>query len=164
MLIGVVSDTHGNIRNTLEAVTLLERHAVSAVLHCGDIVSADIVPLFVEWPTHFVFGNCDHETSSIRRAILDAGQTCHGRFGELNLDGRRIAFLHGDDAARLHDAVTSGDYDLVCYGHTHKFEYHRAGDTLVLNPGALHRARPHSFALVDLHTMQVEQVSLATHD
>jgi predicted phosphodiesterase len=43
----------------------------------------------------------------------------------------------------------------VCYGHTHKAEFHRVGKTLVLNPGALHRATPHSLAVVDLDTLDV---------
>jgi len=160
MRLGVVSDTHGSVRNTLQAVTLLEQYDVSAVLHCGDIVSAGIVPLFTEWPTHFVFGNCDSETADLRLAMEEAGQFCHGRFGSLDLDGKRVAFLHGDDAERLRETIALGKYDLVCYGHTHRHEFHHEGDTLVLNPGALYRASPHSFAVVDLATMAVTHVPL----
>lgn len=160
MNIGIVSDTHGSISNTLQAVTLLARYHVSAVLHCGDIVSAGIVSLFAEWPTHFVFGNCDNDTSSLRLAMTAAGQACHERFGEIELAERRIALLHGDDVQRFRETVSSGKYDLVCYGHTHKFEHHVVGRTLVLNPGALYRANPHSFAVVDLRTMQVTHVPL----
>ncbi|WP_437228343.1 metallophosphoesterase [Planctomicrobium sp. SH661] len=164
MNIGVVSDTHGSIPNTLQAVTLLSRYDVSAVLHCGDIVSAGIVPLFAEWPTHFVFGNCDSETRSLRVAIEEAGQTCHGRFGELELDGRKIALIHSDDASLFQQTIASQEYDLVCYGHTHRYEHHQEGKTLVLNPGALYRANPHSFAVVNLKTMKVTHVPLNTHD
>jgi predicted phosphodiesterase len=42
----------------------------------------------------------------------------------------------------------------VCYGHTHVAESHLEGRTLVLNPGALYRATPHSIATVDLQTME----------
>ncbi|SFI44923.1 YfcE family phosphodiesterase [Planctomicrobium piriforme] len=164
MLLGVVSDTHGHIRNTLEAVTRLAGFDITAVLHCGDIVSPGIVPLFAEWPTHFVFGNCDEDTAELRAAIGDVGQTCHGRFGELELDGRKIAFLHGDDGLRFRETIAGGKYDLVCYGHTHKYEHHRDGKTLVLNPGALYRANPHSFAVVDLKTLQVTHVPLTSQD
>ena len=160
MKLGIVSDTHGNLRTTQRAVTLLAEYDVVAVLHCGDIVSAEIVPLFAQWPTHFVFGNCDGDRASIRLTVQECGQNCHEDFGELTLAGRRIAFLHGDDCQRFDETVGSDSYDLVCYGHTHKAEQHRIGQTLVLNPGALHRARPHSFAIVDLSTMIAEHVPL----
>jgi len=160
MKIGIVSDTHGNLRTTIQAVTLLEQQHVSAVLHCGDIVSAGIIPLFSGWPAHFVFGNCDADTADLRLAIAEAGQFCHGQFGEIDLDGKRIALLHGDDSKRFQETIFSEKYDLVCYGHTHQMESHREGRTLVLNPGALHRANPHSFAVVDLATMGVTFVPL----
>jgi hypothetical protein len=39
-------------------------------------------------------------------------------------------------------------------------EQHQVGPTLVLNPGALHRARPHTFAIVDLKTMQATHIPI----
>jgi putative phosphoesterase len=160
MLIGIVSDTHGHVESTRAAVRMLESCQVERVIHCGDIGSEEIVSLFEGWPTHFVFGNVDTDEARLRGAIKRAGQTCHDRFGELELDGRRIAFLHGDDGARLRQTIASRDYDLVCYGHTHVAEQHRDGKTLVLNPGALHRARPHSLAVVRLEELEVAHVPL----
>jgi hypothetical protein len=61
MLLGVVSDTHGHVQNAQAAVRMLENLEVEVVLHCGDIGSQAIVPLFKKWPTHFVFGNVDDE-------------------------------------------------------------------------------------------------------
>ncbi len=140
MIIGVVSDTHGHLAYTQQAVRMLESFDVKQVLHCGDIGSPRVVPLFNRWPTHFVFGNVDFDAEYLRGAIEEAGQTCHGRFGELELAGRRIAIVHSDDQQRFRDVVGSGRYDLVCYGHTHQAEQHREAGTLVLNPGALYRA------------------------
>ncbi len=141
MFIGIVSDTHGHVEFARPAVRILESFGVELVIHCGDIGSTDIVSLFRPWPTHFVFGNVDHPAAPLRVAIEAAGLTCHERFGELQAGDRRIAFLHGDDAQRLQHACQCGDYDLVCYGHTHQAEQHQEGRTLVLNPGALYRAR-----------------------
>jgi putative phosphoesterase len=162
MKIGVVSDTHGHIANTLAAARMLEALEVEAVLHCGDIGSPEIPKLLAAWPVHFVFGNCDHayEEDDLRAAIEAAGLTCHGRFGEIELAGRRIALIHSDDARLFRQVISGGKYDLVCYGHTHEAEFHREGKTLVLNPGALYRANPHSIAVVDLTTMQVEIVNV----
>src|SRR5436309_2481293 len=118
-VLGVVSDTHGQVEFTRQAVRMLSSLEVQAVLHCGDIGSAEIIPLFAAWPTHFVFGNVDYDESGLRSAIRVAGQTCHERFGSMVLAGRKIAFLHGDDSALLRESITSGKWDLVCHGHTH---------------------------------------------
>jgi hypothetical protein len=160
MLLGIVSDTHGHLAFTQAAVRMLESLEVELVIHCGDIGSPAIVELFAPWPTHFVLGNVDDQPSELRAAIQRAGQTDHGRFGELAIAERRIAFLHGDDAARFQKTVSSGDYDLVCYGHTHQGEQHREGRTLVLNPGALYRAHPHSLAIVRLPELEATHVVL----
>lgn len=59
MRIGVLSDTHGQLAFTRQAVAMLESCEVEQVIHCGDIGSVDVVRLLAPWPTHFVFGNCD---------------------------------------------------------------------------------------------------------
>ena len=83
------------------------------------------------------------------------GLTCHERFGQIELAGRKIAWLHSDDRDLFETTVRSGAWDLVCYGHTHIAEQHYVGSTLVLNPGALYRARPRTIAIVDLIDLAV---------
>ena len=87
MRIGILSDTHGHIGNTIEAVRVLQEQNVELVIHCGDIGSIDVVELFAGTPTHFVFGNVDYSADRLRHAIERAEQTCHGRFGSLDLEG-----------------------------------------------------------------------------
>ena len=159
MQLAVISDTHGHVPFTLEAVREIERRAPDLVLHCGDIGSASVVALFTGRPIRFVFGNVD-ERWLLRSAISDAGLICDEEFGELELAGTRIAFLHGDDEDRLAETIRSGDYDLVCHGHTHRQRWEIVGSTHVLNPGAIHRATPHSFAIVSLPALQVEFIEL----
>ena len=160
MLLGIVSDTHGDLPRTREAVRMLESFAVAQVLHCGDIDTPAIVGLFAAWPTHFVFGNCDHDRRGLGRAIAEAGQTCHDRFGSLELEGVKIALLHGDDTRRLRETAESGQWGLVCSGHTHVAEQRWQGETLVLNPGAVHRANPHTIAVVELPERKVHVVTI----
>jgi putative phosphoesterase len=159
MLVGVVSDTHGHLAGTLAAVRMLESLEVEAVIHCGDIGSTAVIASFSQWPTHFVLGNVDDD-AQLRAAIQHAGQTFHGRFGELVIANQKIAFLHGDDSARFQRTVDSGDYDMVCYGHTHRRDLRQEARTLVLNPGALYRAQPRSLAIVRLPELEVTHLSL----
>lgn len=160
MLIGVVSDTHGHVEYARQAARMLETFAVEAVLHCGDIGSPDIVPVFQAWPTHFVFGNVDYDVGPLRARIQATGQTCHERFGSLRLAETPIALLHGDDSRAFQEATTCGQYRLVCYGHTHVARQEVRGETLVLNPGALYRATPHSLAIVDLSDLKAEIIAV----
>jgi hypothetical protein len=160
MRIGVISDTHGHVPNTLAAVRMLESLDVAELLHCGDLCSCEIPRLLSAWPAHYVFGNCDIDLDAMRQAIAAAGGLCHGWFGDLSLGGRQVALIHSHDARRFRQVTTSGQYDLVCYGHTHAAEFHREGRTLLLNPGALYRANPHTIAVVDLATLAAKIISL----
>jgi predicted phosphodiesterase len=72
----------------------------------------------------------------------------------------KIAFLHGDDHRTMRDVEQSGYYDFLFYGHTHQAEEHRTGPTRVINPGALHRARPKTFVVLDLGRREVESVTV----
>lgn len=159
MLLGVVSDTHGHVPYAREAVRMLESLEVEAVIHCGDIGSPEIVPLFSAWPSHFVFGNVD-DPEELTASIRACGQQCHGRFGSLELAEVPIAFLHGDDERRLQDTIRSGQWRLVCHGHTHVPRQVSVGKTIVLNPGALYRANPHTLAVVDLPSLAITSIRL----
>ncbi len=157
MRIGVVSDTHGHVSLALAGIRLLEEFDLDAILHCGDIGTPEIPLLFRRWPTHYVFGNCDYDEAGLRDAIAAIdGHVCHERMGEFELGGRQIAIIHSDDRWRFLEMARSNKFDLVCYGHTHIAKEERVGKTVVLNPGALYRASPHTVAIVDLETMEVE--------
>ena len=159
MRIGIVSDSHGHVINTRAAVRMLESLEVEQVIHCGDVGGDEVVGLFSPWPTHFVYGNVD-DRRLLGRAIAAAGQTFHEAFGSIELAGRRIAFLHGDDTALLRQTSTSGEWEIVCHGHTHVARQTQVGRTLVLNPGALYRATPHTLAYVELPSLEATIVPL----
>ena len=161
MLIGVVSDTHGQTSYAREAARALEPFDISAVLHCGDIGGTAIIEVFRAWPTHYVLGNVDvFDRDELRHAIVSAGQTFHERFAELELGNRRVAMTHGDDQRALNGAISGGQFELVCHGHTHQWREERLGETLVLNPGALYRAHPHTLAVVDLTNLSVTRIAI----
>jgi putative phosphoesterase len=158
--LGVISDTHGQVSLARPALRLFESLGVETVLHCGDIGSPEVIELFAPWPTHFVFGNCDDNEAELIATIEAVGQTSHGQFGDLVLDGVRIALLHSHDRRRFRQTVDSGNYRLVCYGHTHVAAIDRRGATVVVNPGAIYRADPHSIAIVDLPAVEATIIEL----
>ncbi len=160
MLVGIVSDTHSRYQTVQTALELLRQRGVDLVLHCGDIEDIETVQLFAGFTTHFVFGNCDLDRDELRRAMAETGATLHEPFGDLELAGRKIAFIHSDDRSLFRSLEHSGHYDFLFYGHSHHAEQHRTGPTLVVNPGALHRARPKTFMILDLSTGNLESVAV----
>src|SRR5258708_1092292 len=160
MLIGIISDTHSRYGTVETVVKLLRQRGVYCVLHCGDIEDADTVWLFENLTTHFVFGNCDTERVSLRQAIDGTGATLQEPFGNLELEGRKIAWIHGDNKRLFQDLENSGHFDFLFYGHSHQAEQHRTGPMLVVNPGALHRARLKTFAVLELESGELESVTV----
>jgi putative phosphoesterase len=157
----ILSDTHSRHAPVQLALQLLRDAGVSVVLHCGDIEDPETVELFRGFTAHFVLGNCDWDRVALRRAMGDIGATLHEPFGNLELDGVTLAFVHGDDKRLFHDLEVSDAFDFLFYGHTHVAEEHRSGKTRVINPGALHRARPKTLVVLDLVTGTLEPVVVA---
>jgi putative phosphoesterase len=160
MRIGIVSDTHGNRLMVTRALAELRERDITTILHCGDIDDPETVEMFRGFATHFVFGNCDIDEGPLREAMADIGATLHDHFGSLELEGVKLAFTHGDENILMRDVERSGYYDFLFYGHTHQAEEHRTGPTRVINPGALHRARPKTFVVLDLASREMESISI----
>ena len=160
MLIAILSDTHSRIATIEAAVQVLRDRGVTTVIHCGDIEDPEAVAPFAGLETHFVFGNCDAERVALRRTIKRAGQTLHEPFGHLEIEGKRLAFLHGDDTKLMRDVENSGHFDYLFYGHTHVADERQNGPTRVINPGALHRAKPKTFLLLETTTGATESVAV----
>ncbi len=154
MRIGVISDTHGHVAHTQDAVAILKQCDVERILHCGDVGGDEVVSQFESWPTHFVAGNCDYP-DQLGEIVKANQQQWEGLFGDLHLGGKHIALLHSHEQHRFDEAIHSGDFDLVCYGHTHVAEQRTVGQTHVLNPGAMYRAHKFTIAVVDLQTMEI---------
>lgn len=158
MRLAILSDTHCRYATVEAVLGMLKDRNIDLYIHCGDIEDSETVWLFPP-NTHFVFGNCDHDRAGLRQAIHGIGATLHEPFGHLELDEATIAFIHGDDHQQLKE-LTLSDFDYVFHGHTHQARDERTGKTRVINPGALFRARPKSFAILDLATGALESIAV----
>jgi uncharacterized protein len=158
MIVGVLSDTHGRIGAIRTALAAFREHGAELLIHCGDIDDADAAAAFIGWHAHFVLGNCDWDREGIRAAIARIHGTLHEPYGHLELAGANIAWTHGDNAREFRDIERADQYDFLFYGHTHVAEQHRTGRTLVVNPGALHRARTKTCLVLDTVTKQIETI------
>jgi len=153
MKIAVLSDIHDNIWK-LEKV-LKELGEAQELIFCGDFCAPFSLGMLAEGfrgPIHVVFGNNDGDKLLLSQVAAKAGNvTLHGEFAELELGGRKIAAIHYPAIAA--GLAASGRYDLVCCGHSHKYEAKRVGRTILLNPGeVMGRFGLSTYAIYDTET------------
>lgn len=136
MKVGIVSDTHDSHENVLKIVDILNDRKVDYVLHAGDIVSpftAKTFALVTCAKFIAVFGNNEGEKLFVKETIEGFGGEIYEYAYTGEIAGRKIFMTHVPTT--LDEVVQSGKYDLVVYGHTHKQDIRKVGDTLVINPG-----------------------------
>ena len=158
MRIGVVSDTHNNLRNVSKIVELLNGAGVARVVHTGDITQAKTLDALagLAAPLIGVFGNNDcGERESLERAIATHGFHFEEPPLECTWHGRRIVVVH--DPRDLED-LPHTHHDLGLHGHTHLYRLTRTDGRLEFNPGecAGHLAGYNAIGVVDLQTMETE--------
>jgi hypothetical protein len=138
MRLGIISDTHDNVAAVERAVSRFEREGVDTLIHCGDVVAPPVLPFFEGFELHGVLGNNDGELDGLEAGFRALGNDSelHGRLAELAFDGARVAVLHGESRERVEELASTGDYDLVCYGHHHERDHHTVDGCTVVNPGA----------------------------
>jgi putative phosphoesterase len=150
--LGLVSDTHDNLALSRVAARFFREERPGRVLHLGDITGGDVVGIFAGLPMTFLRGNND-DNRVVAPALARHGFPKLQDEWTAELAGVLIAAHHGHVAPRM--AALAGECDLLLHGHTHRRRAERVGRTLVVNPGALHRALTKSVALVELPSLDV---------
>lgn len=137
--IGVLSDTHGKLRE--EVVEILQ--SCDVILHAGDIHTPKVLDALREIaPLYIVRGNADKEWA----------QGLPEKLSE-EICGLRVFMVHN----KKQIPKETGNYDLVVFGHSHKYEERREGDCLFLNPGS---CGPRRFSQpVTMAVVEVEEES-----
>jgi uncharacterized protein len=119
--IGVVSDTHGLLRQ--EVPPLLAD--VERILHLGDVGDARILKTLGKIaPVTAVRGNIDREGACGRLPETEV----------LLTEGGYLYLLH--DLATLHLDPAAAKFAAVLYGHSHKATIWRQKGVLYFNPGS----------------------------
>lgn len=147
MRVGLLSDSHGRAERTERAVDALLAAGADLLIHAGDIETEQVLDCLAGHNAHIVWGNCDWDRTGLERYATDIGIAVHADAGEVEADGVRIAFTHGHLPAALRAAMASGARYLV-HGHTHERRDEIVDGVRIINPGALHRARTFTVAVL----------------
>ena len=136
MLVGVVSDTHNNIKNIEKIISIFNKENVDIVIHTGDISKATTLKLFssLNCPLVGVFGNNDR----IEEGLETVCSKHNFKFQEpplvLNIKNKKILILHEPDL--IEDYLNKeADIDLILHGHTHRYREEKLGKVICFNPG-----------------------------
>ena len=140
MKIGIISDTHGLLRP--EVISAL--NGCEAILHAGDVCRQEIIDELEKLaPVYVVRGNIDKEWAEHIPFFLD-----------FEIAGLRVFMTH--KKTDLPDDLSP--YDLVVFGHSHKFEESHRGKTLLFNPGSCGPRRfnqPITLAILDIEDRNI---------
>ena len=158
MRIGIVSDTHNNLKNVRQIVALFNAAKVDRVIHTGDITQAKTIDVFghLEAPMYGVYGNNDQERDTLEPAIEGHGFIfCEPPFTTV-WAGREIIVVHDPLEFSGH---LNHHHDLALHGHTHLHRLESWGtSTTIFNPGecAGHMTGYNAIGIVDLTTLETE--------
>ena len=135
MLIGILSDTHGLLRQ--EVIDGLK--GVEHIIHAGDIDNKTVIDRLEEIaPVTVVRGNADKEWAEYLPDDV-----------VLKLLGNKIYVIHNKGMIR-DDAA---DTDVIIYGHNHKYSLTEKDGQTWFNPGCCGKRKPEqevSFALMEI--------------
>ena len=164
MIVGLIADTHDRLQMVDKAIKKLNEMKVELVLHAGDYIAPFVIPRFKELKATLigVFGNNDGDHELLKKRFSELSLEMRGNFAELNVDGLKIALLHGHEEELLKALVNSEGFDVVVHGHTHKAETYRKGKTLVVNPGEVcgYLSGKSTIALLDTDKREAEIIEL----
>lgn len=138
MKIGILSDTHNNLKNLQAALAVFQNEGIETLVHCGDLIDVSLASALRGFRVIYVLGNGDVASGELRAALLEqdpenyVGLVYSGRIG-----GVRVAATHGHLPGRVEELVHSGEYDYVFKGHSHRHQDEKFGFTRLINPGAL---------------------------
>jgi len=164
MIIGIMADTHDNLPLVGKAVKRLNEEKVELALHAGDYIAGFVIPRFkpLEASLIGIFGNNDGDHELLRKKFKEAGFDLRGAFAEVEVNGLRIAMLHGEEEALLHSLINAESYDVIVHGHTHEAKTYRKGKTLVINPGEVcaYVTKKSTLAILNAETLDVKIIPL----
>jgi putative phosphoesterase len=133
VIIGVMSDTHGDAGSIKEAVKRLA--SAEMWLHAGDYSQdAHRLAKLAGVPVLAVAGNCDGQVNANTDEFVPAG-------------GKTIWVTHGHRyhvKHNLHELEWWGrqyEADIIVYGHTHVADIQWCEGRLIFNPGSAARSR-----------------------
>jgi putative phosphoesterase len=149
-MLGVISNSDGRAESVASAVNIFKSAGAEYVIHLGDVGGRHVLDALGE-NVHaaFVWGDRDRDRMGLLRYAHSIGVECMGLMGDLDIDGKKIAVLHGDDRKLMRKLLDEQQHDYLLCGHEATVEDYKVGKTRILNPGSLRGAQSGSALLLN---------------
>ena len=164
MKICIVSDSHDRADALERAVNDAAAEGAQAVIHCGDLIGAHTLrpALRAGIPMHVIHGNNMGDPLALHNLSRASGGLLqyHGPDARLELGGRKIFLVHYPEYG--YAMACTGNWDLVCCGHSERVATVKGGNTWLVNPGTIAGlSAPATWVLGDLDAMRYEVFKLS---
>jgi len=161
MLVGVVSDTHNNIKNIKKIICLFNEEQVDLVIHTGDISKASTLEIFsnLNSPLVGVFGNNDR----IEEGLKEVCEEYNFNFQEpplsLTLEHKKVAVFHEPELIEGY-IKDHQDIDLILHGHTHRYKEETIDGIIYFNPGesAGSMEGKSAIGLINMYNLKIKRI------
>ena len=136
MLVGVVSDTHNNIKSVKAIIDIFNKEEVDYVIHTGDISKASTLQMFSNLNCKFlgVFGNNDRNEIGLEEVCEEFNFNFQEPPFLVNIFNKKIVIFHEPDSIEKY-LEENKDIDIVLFGHTHRYEKRIKDNVVLFNPG-----------------------------
>ena len=161
MKIGVVSDTHNNLRNIEIIINLFNDEKVPIVVHTGDITNSNSLEQFSKLNSELigVYGNNDRNESGLKKVAQKNNFKFQDPPQRLNLLDREIVIFHEPD--NIDQFLAENKLiQVVLYGHTHRYENSTKNGVLYFNPGesAGMQKGSNAIGILDLANLEARRI------
>ena len=161
MLIGVVSDTHNNLKNINQMISLFNKENVGVVIHTGDIANANALRKFSSLNAALigVYGNNDRNEIGLEEVAEKYSFDFDPPPKIIKLSNKKIAIFHEPDQIEI-TLCENNDIDIVLHGHTHRYREEIVNNTLIYNPGesAGMQKGKNAIGIVDLRNFSAKRI------
>tara|TARA_Y100001935_G_scaffold52611_1_gene43836 strand:+ start:1152 stop:1643 length:492 start_codon:yes stop_codon:yes gene_type:complete len=136
MLIGVVSDTHNNLKNIKTIISIFNSESVELVIHTGDITNSSAIAEFSNLNCEFlgVYGNNDRNEKGLKETVKEFSFHFQDPPLFIKKAGKKIGIFHEPEIISS-TLEWNKAIDLILHGHTHRYRKELINDTLYFNPG-----------------------------
>lgn len=122
MIIGIISDTHGLLRE--EVVNSLK--GCDLIIHAGDIGKLELIDKLKNISNvEVVKGNCDKD---IEHQFISEHKI-------INIKNKKIYLIH--DIGKINMDLEKIGIDILIYGHSHKSKIFKENGVIYINPGSV---------------------------
>lgn len=161
MRVGVVSDTHNNLKNIDQIISLFNDEQITLVFHTGDITNPKSLEKFSTLNADLigVYGNNDRNEVGLNDIALQNNFQFQEPPSLITLCDKNIAIFHEPDLIP-NFLLENKEIDIVFHGHTHRYRYEIVNDVLLFNPGesAGMQKGKNAIGIIDLDNLEARRI------